>query len=137
MSRDMSAEPINHRVSVLKVDDSLGIVFGWAIVCAESGEPYYDTQGSYIDEDVMLKCAADFAKQADRPSFEEHERPDAGQVVFMFPMTADIAKTYGMETPKTGLMIGVMPDAEMLAKFRSGELTGFSIAGHGVKEYDV
>ena len=122
------------RTEVLKVDTGLGLVFGWAIVCNEDGEPYYDTQGDHIPEESMLEAATDFAKSA-RLAVHEHARDDAGnpvgsgEVVFLFPMTADVAKQFGVEVKKTGLMIGMAPDAAMLAKFKSGELTGFSIGG--------
>ena len=39
------SESFELRAKILKVDDSLGLVFGWAIVCQEDGVPYYDVQG--------------------------------------------------------------------------------------------
>ena len=54
---------------------------------------------------------------------------ERGAVLFALPLTTDIAKSLGIETKKTGLIIAVKPDADMLAKFKSGELTGFSIGG--------
>jgi hypothetical protein len=58
-----------------------------------------------------------------------HTRLDAGQVVFGFPLTTDIAAAMGITTPKTGFIVGVKPAASVLAKYRSGELTSFSIGG--------
>ena len=49
-------------------------------------------------------------------------------------MTTDIAKAFGLDTEKTGLMIAVRPEKEMLAKFRDGTYTGFSIGGWWLKE---
>ncbi|MCY4318374.1 MAG: XkdF-like putative serine protease domain-containing protein [Alphaproteobacteria bacterium] len=121
---------------VLKVDESLGLVFGWAIVCTEKGENYFDLQGDCIPEDAMLEAATDFAKSA-RASYEGHRRSDAGTVVHTFPLTADIAKSFGIECDRTGLMVAVQPDAVMLSKFRSGELTGFSIGGMRLVDEDV
>jgi hypothetical protein len=58
--------------------------------------------------------------------------------VFAFPMTTDIAKAFGVETKTTGLMIGLKPDNNaMLAKFKSGELTGFSIGGFRIEDEGV
>ena len=124
------------RAEILKVDDELGLVFGWAIVCTRDGEPYYDKQGDHIPEDAMLRAATDFAKSA-RASHEQHDRPAAGQVVHSFPLTAEVAKRFGLETSTTGLMIAVAPDAAMLAKFKSGELTGFSIGGKRIVDEPV
>ena len=84
----------------------------------------------------MLKAAADFAAGA-RPGKEMHSGPDVGQHVFLFPMTGEIAKALGIETKKTGLLIGYKPPADMLAKFKSGEFTGFSIGGYVEDSEDV
>ena len=43
----------------------------------------------------MLEAAADFAKSA-REAREQHTRSDAGQVAFVFPLTTDIAKEFGI-----------------------------------------
>lgn len=119
---------------VMKVDESLGVVFGWAMVCAENGEPYFDTQGDHIPEEVMLKAAVDFMDGA-RIGKEMHAGEQAGTILFAWPVTADIAKAMGMTTETTGLMIGYKPaDKAMLAKFKSGEFSGFSIGGQGVRE---
>lgn len=122
---------------VFKVDKSLGLVFGWAIVSKVNGEPYYDSQGDFIPEDAMLKAAADFMANS-RMAKEMHAGSKKGSVVFAWPMTADIAKAMGIETKQTGLMIAMKPDSpEMLAKFKSGEFTGFSIGGRRVKDKET
>lgn len=114
---------------VLKVDEELGIVFGWAIICKENGTEYFDTQDDHIPESSMLKAAADFMAHS-RVLGDMHQKNEGGAVVFCFPMTEDIALAFGMVTKVTGLMIGVKPqNAETLAKFKSGEYTGFSIGG--------
>lgn len=113
---------------VAKVDDELGLVVGWAIICDEDGVDYFDLQGDHIPQDVMLKSTFAFAKSA-RVAKEMHEGDARGEVVFIFPMTAEIAKSIGVQTQKHGLLIGMAPDEEMLAKFKSGELRGFSIGG--------
>lgn len=130
------SDPFEIRAKIAKVDETLGLVMGWAIVCTEEGEPYYDSQGDHIPESSMLEAATEFAKTS-RESREQHLRSDAGTVLFSFPLTQDVAKAFGIGTQTTGLMIAIQPDAEMLAKFRSGELTGFSIGGRRIKDEDV
>ena len=82
----------------------------------------------------MLKASLDFMENS-RLAGEMHAEDaagqtiDAGQIVFAFPMTTDIAKSLGITTERTGLLIGMKPDAAMLSKFRDGDLTGFSIGG--------
>lgn len=115
------------------VDEGLGLVFGWGIVCKEGGVDYYDVQKNHIPEDAMVEAVTDFMKSA-RVHGDMHVRgtgPElaAGMVVHSFPLTTDIAKAMGIETTKTGWMVATAPDKAMLAKFKSGEYTGFSIGG--------
>lgn len=121
------------RAEVLKVDDALGLVMGYAIVCKEEGEPYYDLQGDYITEDAMLKAALDFMENS-RVAKEMHDGNQTGTFVFAWPMTEDIAKAFDLKVKKTGLLIAVRPDPDMLVKFRDGTYTGFSIGGHWLEE---
>jgi hypothetical protein len=114
-------------VQLVKVDETLGLVFGFAIVCKENDEPYYDLQNDHIPEDAMMKAATDFMSES-RVSGEMHARAD-GQVLFAFPLTGEVAKALGIVTKRTGLLIAMKPSPEVFAKFKSGEYTGFSIGG--------
>ena len=125
------------RAEVVKVDDSLGLVMGYALVCTEEGEPYFDLQGDHVPDESMLKAALDFMKNS-QVAKEMHTGDQAGTVVFAWPMTADIAKAFGIVTNKTGLMIAIAPDSkDMLEKFQLGDLTGFSIGGTRLKDEEV
>ncbi|WP_210340494.1 XkdF-like putative serine protease domain-containing protein [Bradyrhizobium sp. CCBAU 51753] len=135
-AEDDMTEKFDTEASVFKVDDSLGLVFGWAIVCNKAGEAYYDTQGDHIPEDSMLKAAADFMKNS-RVAKDMHQGDEIGPVVFAWPMTAEIAKAMGIETETTGLMIAMLPPADILAKFKDGSYTGFSIGGDRVHDEEV
>lgn len=115
---------------VRKVDAEHGVVFGWAIVCTEDGEPYVDLQDDHISDASMLKGAVGFADGA-RVAKEMHAGNPIGTVLFVWPMTADIAKAIGVQTARTGMLIGMRPNAEVLEKFKSGEYRGFSIGGRG------
>jgi hypothetical protein len=114
---------------VLKVDEELGLVLGWAIVCLEKGKPYFDLQGDHIPEDTMLKAAADFMMNSRVVSRMHKAVEERGSVVFCFPMTTEIAKAYGITTDKTGLMVAIRPDPALLKEFKEGKMTGFSIGG--------
>ena len=123
------AERFSIGAKVVKIDESLGLVMGYAIVCSEVGEPYFDLQGDHIPEDAMLKAALDFMQNS-RLAGEMHSGVDKGAVVFAWPMTAEIAKAFGIVTDTTGLMIAIRPSSDaMLEKFRDGTYTGFSIGG--------
>lgn len=120
--------------SIIKVDEELGLVLGWAIVSKINGEPYFDLQGDHIPEDAMLKAATEFMLES-RIAGDMHKVEERGSVVFAFPVTSEIASAFEIETKKTGLMIAMRPDTEMLEKFKDGTLTGFSIGGkRGIDE---
>ena len=122
---------------VLKVDEALGLVMGYAVICKEQGEPYFDTQGDHIPEDAMLKAALDFMENS-RLAKEMHVGGGKGAVVFAWPMTEDVAKAFGILTNTTGLMIAMRPSNDaMLEKFRNGTYTGFSIGGERIKDEEV
>ena len=133
------SDDFNMKTEFCKVDDSLGIVLGWAIVCKQDGQEYYDLHGDHIPEDAMLEASVDFMENS-RVAKDMHRQDGElpGSVVFAFPMTEDIAKAFNIETNKTGLMIAMKPDSpEILEKFRSGEYTGFSIGGKRVEDEEI
>lgn len=125
---------------IAKVDESLGIVFGWAVICKVAGQDYYDWNidhggarageliPEHITEPAMLKSAAAFMA-SERPGNEMHAGDDVGKFLFAFPLTTEIAKAMGIACDKTGLMVGYQAPPAVLAKFKSGAYTGFSIEG--------
>lgn len=127
-------DSVGIEVKVEKVDQALGIVFGYAIVCKKDGEDYYDSQGDHIPETAMLEATANFMS-GERMAKVMHRGESAGQVVYGFPVTEDIAKALGIEVRKTGFIVGMRPDdEEVLGKYASGEFTGFSIGGRRIEE---
>lgn len=138
-------------VRVCKIDDTLGVVLGWAIVCKVAGEDYYDLNvdqdgphagkrvPEHVPEPVMAKSALQFV-EAGAIGNEMHEGPDVGSYPFVFPMTSDVFKALFDTTdtpPKSGLLVGYRPPADVLAKFRSQdgnppEYRGFSIEGRRI-----
>jgi len=127
-SSDMPTDTFQVSTEIVKFDEELGLVLGWAIVSTVDGEPYFDKQNDHIPEESMLNAAVDFMANS-RVAGAMHKAEPRGTVVFAWPMTAEIAKSFGIETKQTGLMIGVMPDDDMLQKFKDGDFTGFSIGG--------
>lgn len=122
---------------VAKVNEELGLVFGWAIISKIDGEEFFDSQGDHIPEDAMLKAAAEFMENS-RVAKEMHAGSQVGNIVFAFPLTEETAKAMDIVTKQTGLMVAMKPsDSSVLAKFKSGELTGFSIGGTRVVDEDV
>lgn len=135
---------------VTNVDEEHGLVFGFAIVSTVDGEPYYDLnvdvdgvhKGQRVPENIpdeaVLDCYVDVRKQESRLAGNVmHEGPDSGQFYDLFPMTAEIAKALDITTKRTGLLCVYKPEPEVLAKFKSGEFTGFSIEGGRVDHEEI
>lgn len=130
------------KAEVVKVDSELGLVFGWGIVCKVDGEPYFDSQHDHIPEDSMLKATADFmlsSRMSGDLHARDHERQPIqdGDVVFSFPLTTETAKAMGITSSRTGWMVAIKPSTSVLAKYKSGEYTGFSIGGSRLKDEDA
>ena len=147
-------EPVDHAlkrapkiiVKADRIDDAMGVVFGWAIVSKVNGEDYYDLNidhegphagqrvPEHIPETTVEKSALDFVGSG-AVGNEMHAGPDVGNYPFVFPMTTELYKSlFGTDAtpPKTGLLVGYKPPENVLAKFKSGEYTGFSIEGRRV-----
>jgi len=127
--------PARARGLVCKVNDALGVVFGYGIVCKTEGNYYYDLQGDHIPEDEMLKAVIDFMKRVPTAKVM-HEGDEVGRVLLSMPLTTEIAASFGLATTKTGWLVGWMPyDKQLIKRFQPGpageppELTGFSIGG--------
>lgn len=132
----MSNPEFDVRGTIAKVDENLGLVMGYAIVCKQDGEEYFDLQGDHIPEDAMVKAALDFMENS-QVAKEMHQGEQIGRVVFAFPMTEDVAKAFDIETNTTGLMIAMRPEPGTLKRFQSGELTGFSIGGMRLDDEEI
>jgi hypothetical protein len=121
---------------VSKVDSSLGIVFGWGIVCKVDGAAYYDLQGDHISEEEMCRAVVKFMETGAAADVM-HDEQAIGKVFLSMPITSDMAPAFGT-LRKTGWFVGWRPaDRSIVKRFQPGpngeppELRGFSIGGRG------
>jgi hypothetical protein len=112
------------KVSVLA---DLGLVVGKAIVCTESGEDHYDLQGDHIPKLVAVEAMLDFSKS--RTHKVMHAGDPAGEFECFFPITAETCKACDLTADWEGIVVGFRPEPAVMAKFASGEFTGFSVGG--------
>lgn len=135
---------------IAKVDEGHGLVIGYAMVCKVDGQDYYDLNvdqegphvgkrvPEHIPEDSMFDCAVEAASTGIHMAGNDmHEGPDSGSYYFMFPLTTEIAKALDIEAKRTGLLVAYKPEPEVLAKFRDGTYTGFSIEGARITYQEV
>jgi hypothetical protein len=126
--KNKSMKEFRTYVKVQEVNKSLGLVFGWGIICKKDDTHYVDHGEDHIPQEQMLKSVLDFMENS-RIVDDMHDNDDHGCVIFSMPMTEEIAKAYNIQTDTYGWMVGIKPTEELFEKFASGEYTGFSIGG--------
>ena len=123
---------------VLKFDDEQRVVYGWASVVTEGGEPIVDRQGDVITPDTLVKAVNDFMEHV-RVGKVMHEGDQTGMVLHSLPVTKEIADSLGIQTDREGWIVAYkVYDDAVWQLVKSGELSAFSIGGRAVKEdYDA
>ena len=120
-----------HRTRIVKIDKSRRIVYGWANVITESGVPVEDADEHIIRPGELVKFTTEFMI-GDRIGKTNHAGDPTHMVVHSFPLTYELAKALGIETPDEGWLVGVyVHDADTMARVESGDLVAFSIGGYG------
>ena len=119
---------------IIKIDDEMRMVFGWASVITEKGKTVVDTQGDVIEPSELMKATTDFMEDA-RVAKAMHDGDGIGEVLHSFPLTNEIAKSLGIETDREGWIVGVkVNNDEIWKKVKDGTYRAFSIGGLGVRE---
>ena len=113
---------------IVKLDETHGVVLGWALISKIDGAEYVDLQGDHVTEKAAFAAAVDFAENSGELRVM-HGKEAIGKVLFVWPATTDVLKAFGFQSRMSGLLVGVKPSSAVLARYRSGELKGFSIGG--------
>lgn len=119
---------------VTKLDEHLGLVFGWALAGTLDGgqSEHVDLQGDAVDVNSteFIKVAADFMEAAGA-SDVMHDNEADGRIVFAMPLVPEVNAALGIKSDVHGLAIAMKPSEATFKRFLSGELAAFSIAGVG------
>lgn len=119
---------------ILKLDDEQRIVYGWASVITEKGEPVVDTQGDVIPPAELEKATTEFMLDV-RMAKAMHQGGQIGEVVHSLPLTYALAESLGIETEDEGWIVAMkIRDDEVWERIKSNELSAFSIGGSGTRE---
>lgn len=114
---------------IVKRDEEQRIVYGWASVVTEKGQPVVDKQDDIISPDEMESMATDFMLSA-RTAKAMHEGEGIGEVVHSLPLTKTLAESLGIETQREGWIIAMkIHDDAVWQRVKTGELKAFSIGG--------
>ena len=119
---------------ILKTDEEQRMVYGWASVVTEKGEPVVDRQGDVIKPDTLVSAVNKFMEHV-RVGKEMHKGEQIGAVIHSMPITKEIGDSLGIQSDREGWIVAfkVYSD-DVWAKVKSGELAAFSIGGKATKE---
>jgi hypothetical protein len=119
----------NRHTAIVKADNDLGLVFGWASVSGVNGREFIDLQGDIVPQDEMLKASTEFMADA-RLARVMHQPGGIGEVLHSMPLTDQIKTAFNIRCPISGWMIAMkIHDPAVLEAVRAGRLSGFSIGG--------
>lgn len=119
---------------ILKTDDEQRLVYGWASVVTEKGEPVVDRQGDVIEAETLVKAVNEFMEHV-RVGKAMHTGEQVGVVVHSLPITKEIGDALGIHSDREGWVVAYkVYDDAVWAMVKSGELAAFSIGGRAIKE---
>ncbi len=124
---------------ITKMDEDQHLVFGWASIATENGQPLLDLQGDTITDAELEKAAYRYVLES-RKGGEMHlrngdEPKQVGKLVESIVLTADKQKALGIDLGKTGWWIGLhISDDKVWKKVKDGTYSMLSIHGHGLRE---
>jgi hypothetical protein len=119
---------------ILKTDDEQRMVYGWASVVTEKGEPVIDRQGDVIEPETLVKAVNNFMEHV-RVGKAMHTGEQVGVVVHSMPITKEIGDALGIHSDREGWVVAYkVYDDNVWNMVKSGELAAFSIGGRAVKE---
>jgi len=123
---------------ILKADEEQRLVYGWASVVTEKGEPVIDRQGDIIEPDTLVKAVNNFMEHV-RVGKEMHKGDQIGAVIHSMPITKEIGESLGIQSDREGWIVAFkVYNDDVWARVKSGELAAFSIGGRATKEsYDA
>lgn len=125
---------VEKRVGITKVDEAKQQVFGWSSLSEVAGHPAVDLQDDIIEPAELEKAVYSFVMDGGF-SGAMHEGVAKGRVIESVVFTPEKLRAMGFEGESfTRHWLGVQfSDPATFAKCKSGEFTGFSIQGSGVR----
>lgn len=119
---------------ILKADDEQRMVYGWASVVTEKGQPVIDRQGDVIEPETLVKAVNDFMEHV-RVGKTMHIGEQTGVIVHSMPITKEIGEALGIQSDREGWVVAYkVYDDAVWNMVKSGELAAFSIGGRAIKE---
>lgn len=125
---------------ISKIDDEMQVVYGWASIIEENGQPTVDTQGDIITERELIRAAHDFMRDARAGGVMHMENADGepvvvGEIVESMIFTKDLQAALSIDLGMVGWLIGFhVTNADVWRAVKEGSLRAFSIGGSGTRK---
>ena len=120
--------------TIIRKDEDQRIVWGWASVVTEKGEPVIDSQGDLIEPAEMEKAANEFMADA-RMAKAMHQGEGVGEVIHSLPLTKELGEALGIQSDREGWILAMkIHDDAVWQRIKSQELRAFSIGGEATTE---
>lgn len=120
-------------VRVEKAAAEQRLVFGWASITTQDGAPVVDVHGDSMPTEVLEKAAYRYTLQS-RAGKRQHAGEPVMHLVESVVLTKAKQDAMGVDLGREGWWVGFhVPDDATWGAIKSGDVTGFSIGGRGVK----
>lgn len=119
---------------VAKINEDQQLVFGWASVIEEKGEPVFDLQGHMITPEDMEQAVYGFNLEY-RVGAEIHKVRQVARPIESMFFSKEKQEMLGIDLGKVGWWLGFkVDDGEAWGRVKSGDYEMFSIGGSGTLE---
>lgn len=140
--KNMAVKRIEKSLELLdsRISQSGDTVYGFLLVSQKGGKDYFDLHGDHVPDTVIEKIA-EHIKNVPLLSMHKYFDPEikgpVGHVVSSFPLTKDLADSFGIKTDTYGLIISAkVTNPAVLEAVKAGLYTGFSIGFYITGEMD-
>lgn len=118
---------------IIKLDPDKHLVYGWASVIEEGGNPVVDHQGDVISSDDLVSAAHGFMSDHRNPGLIHLDfGKQYGSTVESMVFTKELQAALGINLGKVGWLIcHKVTDPNLWADVKSGKFPAFSIGGSG------
>lgn len=125
------SEPFTFSHDVRKIDEEMRMVYGWASVVEENGNPVVDHQGDLILSSDLVAAAHAFISSS-RAAKAMHKGEVVGEFVESLVFTPEVQKALGIDLGKVGWWVGLkVKNDKIWAAVKDGRLKMLSIGGKG------
>lgn len=131
-AEELQTEAFTAELTVCKVSEEQQLVYAFASVIEENGEPVVDLHGDIISESELVKAAhRSFRRMIGK---EMHQGGQVAEIVESIVLTKELQKALGIDIGKVAWLVAMkIYDLDVWQKVKDGTLSALSIGGRGIR----